>query len=243
MDGHRVRAVLAGLPDGDAAAASALAEAGCDVIGRAAGGASALALVRDTEPDLVLADAVLPGMDGVEFVRRARRLKLNLHPAILLMRLPGLLLPGEDQLAALGAAAIGKPPTAEAILGAFAQLDARPMPLPADKAARLAGLLDALGVPEHPGRTCLMHAVALAWGDRRRLRAMKDGLYPTAGRLSGMAPAQAERAIRYVIDAAWRTGSMEQQQKIFGDTIDARRGRPTCGEMIAQLADILRWEG
>ena len=46
-----------------------------------------------------------------------------------------------------------------------------------------------------------------------------------------------------LVDAAWRAGDIDQQQKIFGDTIDARRGRPTCGEMIAQLADILRWEG
>ena len=61
--------------------------------------------------------------------------------------------------------------------------------------------------------------------------------------MAGMTPAQAERAIRYVIDAAWRTGAMEEQNRIFGDTIDARRGRPPCGEMIAQLAEHLRWEG
>ena len=52
-----------------------------------------------------------------------------------------------------------------------------------------------------------------------------------------------ERAIRHVIDVAWRSGEMEAQYKIFGDTIDAKRGSPTCGEMIAQIADILRWEG
>ena len=50
-------------------------------------------------------------------------------------------------------------------------------------------------------------------------------------------------AMRHAIDVAWRTGEIEQQQAIFGDTIDARRGKPTCGEMIALLADILRWEG
>ena len=49
--------------------------------------------------------------------------------------------------------------------------------------------------------------------------------------------------LRHVIDAAWRTGEIEQQHRLFGDTIDARRGKPTCGEMIAQLAEELRWEG
>ena len=50
-------------------------------------------------------------------------------------------------------------------------------------------------------------------------------------------------AICHVIDCAFRTGEIERQHRIFGDTIDARRGKPTGGEMIAQLADILRWEG
>ena len=221
----------------------ALAGAGFTLAGRAETAASALALIVDTEPALVLADAVLPGMDGVAFARRARTLKLNTHPAILLARLPGLLLPGADELAPLGAAWIDRPPTAQDIAAAFDRLASRPPALPANRAARLEALLDALGVPQHPGRECLKRAVALAWADRRRLHALKRQLYPAAAASAGLTPAQAERAMRYVIDAAWRTGHMEQQQQIFGDTIDARRGRPTCGEMIAQLADILRWEG
>ena len=63
---------------------------------------------------------------------------------------------------------------------------------------------------------------------------------------------------RYGVDAGavlrapeWRTGvtvsmSMPKDRAMvtyFGDTIDAKRGSPTCGEMIAQIADILRWEG
>ena len=68
-------------------------------------------------------------------------------------------------------------------------------------------------------------------------------VYPEAARPLGGTPAQAERAIRHVIEVAWRRGDIEAQNELFGDTIDARRGRPTCGEMIAQLADILRWEG
>ena len=104
-------------------------------------------------------------------------------------------------------------------------------------------LLDALCVPEHPGRGCLKSAVALAWADRRRLSALKAYLYPEAARQSGLKGAQCERAICHVIDCAFRTGEIERQHEIFGDTIDARRGKPTGGEMIAQLAEELRWEG
>ena len=115
--------------------------------------------------------------------------------------------------------------------------------LPKPRAIRLDQLLDALGIPAHPGREMLKCAAALAWRDSTRLSNLRDRIYPDAARPLGRTGAQAERAIRHVIEAAWRTGEIERQNRIFGNTIDARRGRPTCGEMIAQLADILRWEG
>ena len=82
-------------------------------------------------------------------------------------------------------------------------------------------------------------------GDAHRIinRALRDALYVPVARETNLTPAQVERAMRHAIEVAWRTGEIEQQHRIFGDTIDARRGKPTCGEMIAQLADILRWEG
>ena len=126
---------------------------------------------------------------------------------------------------------------------ALAALEARSTRLPPARDARLQGLLDRLGVPDHPGREMLRCAVGLVWRDRSRLQNLRDRVYPDAARPLGRTGAQAERAIRHVIDAAWRTGEIDEQQRIFGDTIDARRGRPTCSEMIAQLADILRWEG
>ena len=98
-------------------------------------------------------------------------------------------------------------------------------------------------MPEHPGRLCLYRAVELCWADRRRLNALRAALYPAIARSTGLTAEQVERAIRHVIDGAFRSGAIEEQHKIFGDTIDARRGKPTSGEMIAQLADILRWEG
>ena len=199
--------------------------------------------MRTIQPDLVVCDAILPGMDGVAFARQARRLKLNAQPAILLLKPRGLRLPGEADLAPLGALAVEAPLTAEGLAQALDTLETLPVALPEDKAERLEALLNALGIPTHPGRECLRIAVALAWADRRRLGALKKGLYPQVARRAGLRPDQAERAIRHVIDAAWRTGQIEQQYQIFGDTIDARRGRPTSGEMIAQLAEELRWEG
>ena len=240
MQGQRGYAVSAGLPD---RAAEALAQAGFAPVGRAADAAGALRMVQARQTDALLANAILPGMDGAALAARVRALRLSVQPAILLVRPPGVRLPGEDRLASLGAAMLESPPESGAILAVMEALAERGPALPGEKAERLEALMDALGVPDHIGRECLRRAVALAWADRRRLHPLKTRLYPGAARLAGVTPAQAERAIRYVIDAAWRTGDIDRQQQIFGDTIDARRGRPTCGEMIAQLAEELRWEG
>ena len=79
--------------------------------------------------------------------------------------------------------------------------------------------------------------------DSRLLRALTTRLYPSIAIEFGVERRHVERAMRHTIDEAWRSGEMEAQYRLFGDTIDAKRGSPTCGEMIARIADILRWEG
>lgn len=221
----------------------ALGEAGCALDGSASDAASGLRLVRALQPDLVVAAAVMSGADGMAFARALREMRLNVRPGVLILCPSGLRLPGESKLAALGTLALDAPPTAKAVQEALTRLEDMEQSLEPAMAERLRMLLDALGVPEHPGRDCLARAVALVWHDRRRLHAMKHELYPAIARRTGMKASQVERAIRHVIDEAWRTGDIEQQHRIFGDTIDARRGKPTSGEMIAQLAEELRWEG
>ena len=67
-------------------------------------------------------------------------------------------------------------------------------------------LLDAVGVPRHPGRDCLVRAITCVWHDRRRVSALKRGLYPEIARQTGLTPAQVERAMRHAIEVAWSRG-------------------------------------
>lgn len=237
------RAVAVGLYGGSIAALQgALAACGYALAGQVADGAAGLSLLQALQPRLAVVAAAMPGMDGVAFVRRARSLRLVVRPDILLLTPPGLRLPEADELASLGAAALALPVEARRLEAALQALQRRPRALPEAKARRLSALLDALGVPSHRGRECLALAVCLAWYDAGRVASLREGIYAEVARQTGLTVDQVERALRHAIDAAWRNGAIEHQHRIFGDTIDARRGKPTCGEMIAQLAEELRWE-
>jgi DNA-binding NarL/FixJ family response regulator len=45
---------------------------GFDVVGEAADGEAAVRVVRETQPDVLLTDLVMPGVDGIEAIRRLR---------------------------------------------------------------------------------------------------------------------------------------------------------------------------
>ena len=57
----------------------------------AGNGVEALDAVKDMEPDIILSDCMMPKMDGVEFIRRARRIPaLASIPVILMSGAPEL---------------------------------------------------------------------------------------------------------------------------------------------------------
>ena len=100
-----------------------------------------------------------------------------------------------------------------------------------------------LGFPEHIGTECLEMITVLCAQDERRLMGTLDDLEEMIAEIKQIRKRPADRAMRHVIDAAWQSDRVEEQYRVFGDSIDAGRGQPTCREMIARIADILRLEG
>lgn len=61
-------------------------------------------------------------------------------------------------------------------------------------------------------------------------------LYDIVSECRGVSPASVEKAMRYAIERAWCGASPYLQYKLFGNTVDAERGKPTNAELVETLA-------
>jgi len=98
-----------------------------------------------------------------------------------------------------------------------------------------------LGAPDHlVGHPYVIRAILLVLGDRLYINNITFGLYPQLAVEFETTPARVERAIRHLIEVTWSRGDLEVLEKYFGNTISASRGKPTNGEFIARMANVIR---
>lgn len=207
----------------------------CDIV---CDGGEALRLAAFEAYDVVVADAVLPVLDGAALAARLRDAGLVRIPGVVIAAYKGMARP----LINMGVDVIFKPIEHTALMEAVAAVDIDARKPSSSFSERLANIMDELGVPEHPGREYIADAVFLAGEDRRLIGALTTELYPMVARRCGTNPETIERGMRHVIEKAWSQGSIEKQYGIFKETIDAAKGKPTCGGMIAQLTELVRME-
>lgn len=222
----------------------ALSVAGIELKFMSEDGVSALRAVTNFRPNLLVTEAMLPSMDGISLTKRALcGFSLPVRPGVILLYESGYP-PLEGELfARSGARLLSLPVSDETFSSTAKQLCAVAPTFSPEEKTRALRLLKDLGVPAHRGRDYLMTAILLYAADDRLLYNLSTRLYPIISAKYETSVAQTERAICHVIELAWQSDKYDYQYHVFGDTIDAGRGTPTCGEMISRLADILRSEG
>ena len=102
-------------------------------------------------------------------------------------------------------------------------------------------LLVELGMPQHIlGSRYTAKAIALVVENKKLIKTMTKGLYPTVARCFDTTAPRVERAIRHGIELVWDRGDMDVLQQYFGATILPTKGKPTNSEFIARCANVIR---
>lgn len=103
-------------------------------------------------------------------------------------------------------------------------------------------LLD-LGMPQHlKGFQCAVIMIAMCVEHPEYLHAITTELYPATARVLGGNASAVERALRNAVEVAWTYGDPERQHIIFGNSVNAAKGKPTNIMFISTMYYKMRRE-
>ena len=240
-------------------------EAGLSVIGRADNGKDAIDMIKDTQPDVVLLDLVMPQMDGITVVENIKKKTSMLkNPAFIILSAVGGEQMTEEAFQAGANYFLMKPFDKDILVNKIRRIGKRPVrPVPGKvleaplKAATpeeaamnreeymkehletdITKMLHELGIPAHiKGYQYLRDAISMVVRDREMMEAVTKILSPEIAKKNYTSSSRVERAIRHAIEVAWGRGSLEVIDELFGYTISTGKGKPTNSEFIALIAD------
>ena len=90
------------------------------------------------------------------------------------------------------------------------------------------------------GHPYVIRGILLVMEDRMYINNITMLLYPKLAAEFDTTAARVERAIRHLIEVTWFRGDMDVLDKYFGNTVSASRGKPTNGEFIARMANVVK---
>ncbi len=98
-----------------------------------------------------------------------------------------------------------------------------------------------LGAPDHlVGHPYVVEAILLAAEDRSYINNITFGLYPQVAARFDTTAARVERAMRHLIEVTWTRGDIDVLCRYFGNTISMDKGKPTNGEFVARIANVVK---
>ena len=221
----------------------ALQNGGYQVVGSAGDGNTAMELLIELHPGLIILDLMLPKLDGISVLKS---LPAEMRPRILLLSA------FTTEFIASTAAEIGadylmlKPCTAQAVAMRVSEIltaarkDNHPKVEELSSETAITDIMHEIGVPSHiKGFQYLREAIILAVKDNDVINAMTKELYPQVASTFCTTPTRVERSIRHAIEVAWERGDLDTLQRFFGYSVSNTRGKPTNSEFIALIADRL----
>ena len=219
---------------------------GFRVVGTAADGERAIALIKERKPQILVLDLMLPKQDGLTVLKAISATENK----PLVLATSGFI----TDYVASAAANLGvrylmlKPCDMTALVerleelrGGSAQQNTQPATGKDNIETLVTSIIHEIGVPAHiKGYQYLREAIIIAVNDMDVINAITKVLYPQVAKTFQTTPSRVERAIRHAIEVAWDRGDLDTLQRFFGYTVSNTKGKPTNSEFIALIADKLQ---
>ncbi len=232
-----------------------------EVVGTAKDGLEVLKIMKETEPDLLLLDLIMPKLDGLGVLEKIRAIKSEKKaPTIIVLTAvnkEGVMEEAFD----LGADYyILKPFDNDTLLSRIKQIkfgnkvrlidtnrkntyENKEDYIERNLESDVTNIIHEIGVPAHiKGYQYLRDAIMMSVNDGEMLNSITKLLYPSIAKRHKTTPSRVERAIRHAIEVAWSRGKMDTIDELFGYTVSNGKGKPTNSEFVALIADKIRIE-
>lgn len=215
------------------------------VVGAAGDGMSALRLVQEKKPQLLLSEVLLPELDGFGLLDRLAALETRPKTILISAMYRGELVARAMEMNV--AFYMPKPFETASLLERMRQAVGGTEEGEDELHAlqrQVTSVIHEVGVPAHiKGYQYVREAIIIAVQDISVINGVTKILYPEVAKRYNTTPSRVERAVRHAIEVAWDRGDLETLQRYFGYTVSNTKGKPTNSEFIAMIADKIRLEG
>lgn len=218
-----------------------------EIVGKGCDGISAISLIADKKPDVVILELVLAGYDGLCVIQKLKEMgsksKIIVLSAI-----------SREQVVsksiALGAEYFMAKPydfelLKERVIEILSSTEStgakgdyvRPFH-EITLEEKISRIFINVGIPPHiKGYAFLREGVKMAVNQPQIINSITKELYPRIGERYNTTPSKVERAIRHAIEVAWNRGRIDTINNILGVRAYVGAEKPTNGEFIALVAD------
>ena len=218
-----------------------------EIVGSTTDGITAISMIADKKPSIIITELVLSGYDGLSVIRKTKELGVGTKAVVVTA------LSSDDAVAKASSAGadyymvkpISKEILKERLLNLFEQngLEKTASIHQVSLEEKISKIFINVGIPPHiKGYSFLREGVKMAVDNPEIINNITKQLYPRISEKYKTTPSKVERAIRHAIEVAWNRGRIETINAIFGVRAYVGQEKPTNGEFIALVADKMLLE-
>ncbi len=228
---------------------------GIEVVGSASDGAMAICLIKETHPDIVLLDLIMPMVDGIGVMEAIATDEEygERKPQYIVVSAAGSQDIVNQALQTGASYYIMKPFDGDALIKRIKRIAGEGTSEPYqlrnteivstnedDVEQLVVGLLRNIGVPVRMvGYKYLRDAILLAVDDTESLMSVTKNIYPEIAIKHGTSSGNVERNIRYVIESTWsRRAEHKTEDDLFKGTVK----KPTNSEFILVCSEWIHYQ-